>query len=412
MKRLQTAFIQTLLQLSKPFYAFLFAFVFYLIFSTLAGSPFRVREFAYFNYLADAFLHGQLNLRVIPPLTHDLSFFDGKYYLYWPPMPAVVLMPFVAVFGVGFSDVLFTILVASVNVSLLAKLLQEADAKKLLELDSEYRAMLVLFFALGTVHATLAPFGGVWFTAQILGFLFVLLAYLAAIKLEGIPAFITTGVLIACAMLTRNHLIFTGIWPVFYLLQKHWKQKHLFLNALCLFLPILAMGLLFLAYNQIRFGSPLELGMKYHQMSPFFIEDYNKYGAFNIHYIPINFYYQYIYYPFPLSAENLIGGSLFLLSPVLFYAFRGLKLGYRNPNIVMWLISILFTSLPIFLLMGTGWVQFGPRYTLDYTVPLLLLTAFGVQAISKRFLFFLVILSILQYLPGIIILSQYQGTIR
>lgn len=28
--------------------------------------------------------------------------------------------------------------------------------------------------------------------------------------------------------------------------------------------------------------------------------------------------------------------------------------------------------------MGTGWVTFGPRYTLDFFIPMLLLTAMGV----------------------------------
>src|SRR3712207_3909195 len=49
---------------------------------------------AYFNYLADAFLHGQLHLRLLPPDLHDLALFQGRYYLYWPPLPAILLMPF------------------------------------------------------------------------------------------------------------------------------------------------------------------------------------------------------------------------------------------------------------------------------------------------------------------------------
>jgi hypothetical protein len=96
-----------------------------------------------------------------------------------------------------------------------------------------------------------------------------------------------------------------------------------------------------------------------------------------------------------------MGSSLFLLSPVFFYAFRGIYSGYRNPNILALLISVLITSIPILLLMGTGWVQYGPRYTLDFTVPLLLLTASGLQGTSRRLLFWLVVISILQYIPGV-----------
>jgi hypothetical protein len=131
------------------------------------------------------------------------------------------------------------------------------------------------------------------------------------------------------------------------------------------------------------------------------VQDYKKYGAFNLHYLPINFYYQYIYYPLPAREESYMGGSLFLLSPVFFYIFRAIFRGFRNPNVWLWMVSILATSIPILLLMGTGWVQYGPRYTLDFTIPLLLLTAIGVQGTSKSLLALLTMISVLEYIPGI-----------
>jgi hypothetical protein len=398
-----------ILLLERPHFAFLLAFGLYFAFSTLIGSPFRLQRFAYFNYLADAFMHGQLNLRVLPAFVHDLSLYNGNYYLYWPPMPAVVLMPFVAVFGVNFSDVFFTVVVAATNVAVVAMLFRAINSEKIIQIDEQYRALLVVFFMLGTVHVTLAPFGSVWFTAQLLGFLFVSLAYLAAIKLRGAIAFLVVGVLMAAAMLTRNHLIFTGLWPAYYLISKHWENKSKLLGYIALaLLPALGLGSLFLLYNQVRFGSPFELGIRYHDMAPFFLEDYTKYGTFNLYYLPINFYYQYIHYPLPITEESVMGGSLFLLSPVFLYAFRSIYREYRNPSVIMWTISVLATSVPILLLMGTGWVQYGPRYTLDFTVPLLMLTACGVQAASKRVLFWLTALSIAQYIPGVFFLSQFQ----
>jgi hypothetical protein len=68
----------------------------------------------------------------------------------------------------------------------------------------------------------------------------------------------------------------------------------------------------------------------------------------------------------------------------------------------MLLLSVFATSIPILLLMGTGWIQFGPRYTLDFTVPLLLLTAQGVPFASKKILVVLVIISIVQYFIGVL----------
>jgi hypothetical protein len=165
---------------------------------------------------------------------------------------------------------------------------------------------------------------------------------------------------------------------------------------------VLIMGLLFLGYNYARFGSPFELGIRYHKMDEFFVADYRKYGAFNLHYLPTNFYYQYIFYPLPITSETEMGGSLFLLSPVFFYAFRGILKEYRNTNTWMFVLSIVTTSIPILLLMGTGWVQYGPRYTLDFTIPLLLLTAAGVQSTSKPLLIGLTAISIAQYIAGVL----------
>jgi hypothetical protein len=241
----------------------------------------------------------------------------------------------------------------------------------------------------------------------------VALAYLCALELNGAVSFLTVGFLMACAMLTRNHLLFTGIWPAFYLLRKNWSiRPKLYGYVLLALLPPLVMGLLFLGYNYARFGNPLELGLLYHRMAPFFMADYQKYGAFNLHYIPINFYYQYIYYPLPAffqaNTEVLMGGSLFLLSPVFFFVFRGVWRERANRDAWMLILSILATSIPILLLMGTGWVTYGPRYTLDFYVPLLLLTAYGLQPVSRRVLTWLIAISIIQYIPGIILFAKFQ----
>jgi hypothetical protein len=94
------------------------AFAFYFLFALGHGSPFHASPLAYYNYLADALVHGQLNLRLLPADVLDLSYFQGQYFLYWSPFPAILLMPFVALFGVGFSDIVFTVVVGAINVSL------------------------------------------------------------------------------------------------------------------------------------------------------------------------------------------------------------------------------------------------------------------------------------------------------
>ncbi len=390
-----------------PLVAFCLAFAIYALFALSKGSIFNSSLFNYFNYLADAFLHGQFHLRLLPEVTHDLVYFDGHYYLYWPPFPAVALMPFVAIFGVGFSDIFFTLVIASVNVALVAQLLRLASVRGVIRLNKLQRGLLVLFFAFGTVHITQAPFGRVWALGQLVGFACLALAYLAALRFTGWPAFLLTGLAVAAAAATRNNLVFAGLWPAYYLLRKHWTYSWGVRLRLTLIgiLPLAAVVAALFAYNSLRFGSIFDVGLAYHQMSSTFKDDFQRYGAFNLHYLPINFFYQYIAYPLPPDKNTAMGGSLFLLSPVFFGVFASFKTKYLHWSSLVLLVSILLVNIPILLLMGTGWIQFGPRYTLDFTIPLLLLTALGIRHWSTRILTLLIAISVVQYLFGTLLLG-------
>jgi hypothetical protein len=56
--------------------------------------------------------------------------------------------------------------------------------------------------------------------------------------------------------------------------------------------------------------------------------------------------------------------------------------------------------------MGTGWVQFGPRYSLDFICPLILLTVLGSRYWSDKVLMGLTVISIIQYVVGTLALSS------
>ena len=393
----------------RPLWSAGLALCVYVLFAAANGSIWRSSRYAYFNYLADAFLHAQFHLRIVPPSPHDLSVVNGKYYLYWPPFPALLLIPFVALFGVGFSDIVFTLALGAVNVALVALLLRHASRRLVIKVTGVQRGLLVLCFALGTVHLTLAPLGRVWFTAQLVGFCCLALAYLATLSLTGWRSFALTGLCIAAAWLTRNHLVFAGLWPGCFLLHSHralgWRRL-LGLAMLGSAPIIVAVGLLG-AYNWLRFSSPFDNGLAYHNMGPLFVGDYQRYGAFNIHYVPTNFRYQYIAYPFPLREANLMGGSLFLLTPVFFASFYALARGHPRWSVWTLFATILLIAAPILLLMGTGWIQFGPRYTLDFMVPLLLLTAIGIRRWPRWLLLLLTLVSVVHYMLGSLYLATF-----
>jgi hypothetical protein len=394
-----------LIACEHPLIAGLIAFIVYEEFALMfKGNVFQhANVHAYYNYLADAFLHGQLHLRVVPPSTHDLTYYHDHYYLYWGPMPAIMLMPFVALFGYAFSDSIFSIGIAAANVALMAVLLRLCGKRGIVQISPIQRACLVLFFAFGTVHLLLAPYSNVWSTDETVAFFFVLLAYIAAIGLTGPRAFFLTGLALTGALLTRNHVILTGVFPAAMLIYNHRSlgARRIAANLLLAASPILAgVGIIGL-YDLARFGSPLDNGIAYHLMDKAFLNDYQRYGYFNVHYIPTNLYYQYIYYPFPIRHYSTMGGSLLLLSPVFFGAFWGVVRGRPQWLIGALVASILLTAIPILLLMGTGWVQFGPRYTLDFTVPLIVLTAIGIRRWPNRLVALLTFLSMAQYFIGV-----------
>jgi hypothetical protein len=203
----------------SPILSMLFAFLVYMLITAHYGSPWRESLFAYYNYLADALLHGQLSLTTMPIRRLDLSLYEGRYYLYWGPLPALLLLPFIALFGVHFSDIFFTLLIGAGNVALIALLLRHACRAGVISLSPVRRGLLVLFFAFGTVHMILAPYGRIWFTSQLIAFACVALAYSAALTQRGWPAFALAGLALAGALLTRNNLVLTGIWPACYLIS-------------------------------------------------------------------------------------------------------------------------------------------------------------------------------------------------
>lgn len=71
--------------------------------------------------------------------------------VYWPPFPALVVMPLVAIFGIGVSDVIYTAVFTALSIALLAKLLQLLDYTGVAPLSIERRAIIVATMSFGSV---------------------------------------------------------------------------------------------------------------------------------------------------------------------------------------------------------------------------------------------------------------------
>src|SRR5262249_5656786 len=78
---------------------------------------------AQFDQLAESFLHGHLYLPT-PRSTADLTEYLGHWYVAFPPLPAILLMPWVAIAGIKHTNtVMFIIGVGATNVMLVFLLL-------------------------------------------------------------------------------------------------------------------------------------------------------------------------------------------------------------------------------------------------------------------------------------------------
>ncbi len=103
-----------------------------IVFACFAGAP-RLTEHTQYNHyalLADAWLHGHQNLANGPPSysqNNDFAEFEGKTYISFPPLPAMLMLPFVKLSGTpeNFRDGQFVIWLAAVAPAVLLLVLEK-----------------------------------------------------------------------------------------------------------------------------------------------------------------------------------------------------------------------------------------------------------------------------------------------
>lgn len=366
----------------------------------------------YWNWLADAFLHGRMYL-IDPASTGDMTLYLGHLYIPIPPLPAILIMPFIAIWGMEtFNTTIFSLLISSTTSALLFLSLDELSRLKWIRISRSAIIWLVALFSFGTVQLWLSISSVVWFFSQICTVLFVAAAFFFALK--RFPAWLT-GSALALAVLGRPNVF--ALWPalVFITLQLQidldgkfsWKQ---FLTwAGWSALPVfLAAGLL-LYYNYLRFGNFLDFGYVNINGSIYVMENVKKYGMFNLHFVPINL--QTVFMTFPtLKAKCEYyfprgnGLGLIFTTPAFLYALKRFKFSW-------WLAgcwtSILLSLALLLMYHNNGAVQIAYRYVMDFAIPLVMVIAFTTGERISTPLKVLIILSVIINYYAII--SWYFG---
>jgi len=421
------------------------------VYLTIAsGGTFRFEpsSFPHHVLIADAWLHGQLNVReavlqqrselyyqrfraglearyrmqgrrlteeewqrirptLKTPLMHDWTYVNGKYYGYWGPMPAVLMLPYVAVAGVNASDRLVSGLLGAGTVLLIFLMLREVARLGCVPLSAAACVALAVLFGLGTVHFYLAVMGQVWFLSQVTAAFFLTLSIWALLRSDRAWGWAAlAGAAFGAALLARNSVVMTGPFVPFALFGL-WRRTAdagwawLLRRVLGFGVPLALAGVVMLAYNQARFGSPFEDGVRamLKAGAPQFRQDYEAHGVFNLYYVPRNAYYYFLnpllHRQPPTQAITFDGNgnSMFLVTPALLYVFGA----FRRRN---WLVTSAAlgagSSLAMLLcFFGTGWFNFGNRYLLDLMPLAILLIAAGMQGRLTRVSTALITLSVL-----------------
>lgn len=326
-----------------------------------------------FVHLADSFLNRRLYFSEIPSKNMgwgDTSLYNGRYY--WPlgVFPALLLLPFVSVFGDGFMQVFVSIPLTLLSSFLLYKIAFKITKKR------EASVVLAFAYIFSSAYAVAAYFPLSWWFAHVVATSCLFLSiYFTYIK----PHPIFSGVFFALSFLTRISLIF-GI--LFFPLYYYFFDRKRFIKTLSSFLiPVMLGMLVFFSYNYLRFGNIFETGYKYQILIPEIAAN-REVGMWSIKHFPTNLYLfllkgpDIVYEPGSLVFKDLIpdkwGMSFLLTSPIFLLIFLA---DFRKTLNKIAAASALAIALFIFGSFGTGAYQYGYRFALDFQPFLYLILA-------------------------------------
>jgi hypothetical protein len=339
----------------------------------VAATPQTNQSYRHFVYMAAAFLDGRVDLVGLPDYYHDVIFARGKVYAPFPPVPALLIAPVVAVRGEDTDQGRFGQALAALAVAVFVAGLRR------LGFPPAVRWFCGAALAFGSVLWPSAAIGTTWFFAQVV----VVLATACLVwELAGASRPAVLGAAIAAAWLTRLNLL--AAVPVLAVLL--WR-RHPGARALLVFGAVNAAGaLLYAAYNYLRFGDPLQTGYGLLSMATINAEAAARWGSFNLRFVPQHLHAMLVLGPelvgrFPFLKPSPWGMSLLLTSPAI---LRLLVPSGGRHGWAPWAAPALGLSLPMLLFFSTGWVQFGYRYSLDWWVFALVLLAMALPAVPRR----------------------------
>ena len=322
--------------------------------------------------LADAFAHGRLSIAIDRPWLELVPVNDGTgaQYSPFPPVPAVILVPFVMLSeALGMHELdpaIYSAVLGAASVALAYVLLGRIGV------GFRPRQVLTIGFAF-TTHWWVAGMGGTHHWAQVVAVFFLLLALNLAVS-RSWP--ILAGLCVALAAGSRLPVAFSlPLFLAFYADRWRPTRAHAWLLA-----GVAVPALLIAAYNVARFGTPFDFGYARIPSGDLGVvtdEPWFRYGLVSPLYIPRHLYAILLQSfdwrdQFPFLAPNFTGLSLTLSAPFYFWSANAWRIRALQPLVPIALLSVLLVMLPDLMHGSWGFAQFGYRFILD-AAPLLVL---------------------------------------
>jgi len=243
-----------------------------------------------YGALADAFIHGRLFVEACPEI--DCAVFNGRTYIIFPPLPAVLLTPFVAITGLAAfkGAVALAALLVAVALYIWRRMFEAMN----IERSTANWLVAAIAFSSPLFYVVMKS-NGAWFFAQSVGFLMTTLALASIILWRNL---LLACVFVGLGFLCRQMLIF---YPLFLLLLAMSPEERLFKPSVARIksvaiaaLPVLAALAIIFAYNHARFGAPLDTGYGYISnpgSTDYITRRLQDYGLFSVHYVLFNLYH-------------------------------------------------------------------------------------------------------------------------
>lgn len=291
----------------------------------------------------------------------ELAVYNGKYYLSFPPLPSVVMLPFVLLFGEKTPSNLVSALYGIFTAMIAYKILKKAGMKR----------GGAVFFAIAYVWGSnmlwLSTSGGVWFLAQGLNMLLLTACVYFAQQKMQMAAYAMAALAVGCRPFSV--CMFLPLMAYFYTADKDRPRADRIRGQIRSLIIPAFIALCYMLYNYVRFGNVLEFG---HNYLPEFTE--SEKGQFSLSYILPNLY-NLLLRPVTLRADLTLeyplfdGFMFYIANPMFLIWFAAVVKDVLQKRLDAVRLCIVIAVLIELLLLCAhktlgGW-QFGARYTVD-----------------------------------------------